>query len=69
MTMYYLRKKDVSGKEITIDFGESFELIKQKFQNYSSKNPQYKYKILKKETITSTICESEDYRQALFSFA
>ena len=68
MTIYYLREKTQTGKEVTIDFGENFDSIKQKFQNYSSNFPQNKYKILKKETVTSTVCESEDCRQSLFSF-
>lgn len=68
MTTYYLREKQTTGKEITIDFGENLNSIKQKFQNYSSNFPQNKYKIIKKETVTSTVCESEDCRQSLFSF-
>ena len=68
MTKYYLRETDSSGKEKTIDFGDSLAKIKQKFQNYCSQHPQHKYKILKKETVTSTVCESEDSRQILFSF-
>ena len=68
MTTYYLREQQTTGKEITIDFGENFSSIKQKFQNYSLNFPQNKYKILKKETVTSTVCESEDCRQSLFSF-
>jgi hypothetical protein len=68
MTTYYLREKIPNGKEITIDFGENLNSIKQNFQNYSSNFPQNKYKILKKETITSVVLESEDCRQSLFSF-
>ena len=68
MTTYYLREKNTAGKEITIDFGDSFDSINQRFQNYSSNFPQNKYKIIKKETLTSTVCESEDCRQSLFCF-
>ena len=68
MTTYYLREKNTTGKEITIDFGGNFNLIKQRFQNYVSNFPHNKYKIIKKEMVTLTICESEDYRQSLFSF-
>jgi hypothetical protein len=68
MTTYYLREKNTSNKEMTIDFDENLDPIKQKFQTYCSKYPQNKYKIIKKETVTSTVCESEDCRQSLFSF-
>ena len=69
MTMYYLREVNQNlGKEITIDFNESINFIKKKFDKYSTENPQIKYKILKKETVTSTICESENSEQFLFSF-
>jgi hypothetical protein len=68
MTTYYLREKNTAGKEITIDFSDSFDSINQRFQNYCSNFPQNKYKILKKETATSVVKESEDYRQSLFSF-
>ena len=68
MTTYYLREKPKNNKEVTIDFGDNLDSIKQKFQNYCSNYPENKYKIIKKETITSTVCESEDCRQTMFSF-